>query len=434
MLCPVCGDPEPLDLVRGELSPWECRSPQPDLLKHCPDCGKLFKMDAHQCDRAACRGIALKAPPSTWSDAHGGVQRRRSVNVEAGREFEAPPDEITEWPMTFRADIGDTLISAYGRLYFDCDPNVQSYRGTNRMVGGPFPAFPRAEPTAIIAHSGYLAVLGDTKVFLLDANEPVDLVQLDWSASAQMIADEEWWLIGELGIARLSLNSAIAGDSPEVLLAEDFSHALPPVRLGEGQPWLMMPGGRHFVVMPSDEVRELPPLPPEENHFAAFTSNGYAVSLANRAGNAGGIARIWTISALTAGEKPELLQLDFSLSHTWCAHGETAFLCATSGDLIQPILLDSPQYRVDALRLPQATGLQEIVWLDENPGKLLYKTAEGLLTLLDPDPNSQLKTPWNLAWNGGRLKSWVVWGQVIVTVLETSEGCRIVTIPRKRQE
>ena len=434
MACPVCGDAELIDLVQGGLSPWECRSPRPDLLKHCPDCGKLFKMDAHRCDQPGCRGTLLEVPPSTWADAHGGVQRRRIVNVAAGRLVEDPTEEVTVWPMILGHDIGDTLVSAYGRLYLDSDPNVQSYRGINQMVGDPFQAFPRAEPTAVLAHSGYLAVLGQRQTFLLDANEPVDLARLDWPAHAQMIADEDWWLIGEAGIARLSLNDAVAGKDPVVILAEDFSRALAPVRLAEGQPWLMMSDGRHFVVIPSDEVRELPQLPPEEEHFAAFASNGYAVSLANRQGNAGGVVRIWSIPGLIAGEEPETIHLEFPLTHTWCAHDEMAFVCATSGDLIQPIRLDSPQFRVDALRLPPATGLQEIVWLDETPGLLLFKTADGRFTLLDPDPRSQRRTPWNIAWNGGRPKSWVVWGEAIVAVMEKPEGCRLVTIPRKRQE
>ena len=300
MLCPVCEGAEPIDLVQSGSRPWECLSPQPDLLKHCPDCGKLFKMSVHRCDRPGCRGIALDVPPSAWADAHGGVQRRRIVNMASGRTGEKLTNEIVEWPIRFRADIGDTLISAYGRLYFDCDPNVHSYRGASQMVGSPFEAFPSSEPTAILAHSGYLAVLGDKNAYLLDANEPIDLARLEWSASAQMIADSEWWLVGEKGIARISLNDAVGGERPEVLVEEDFSHALAPVRIGEGQPWIMMRDGRHFVITASGEAREMPPLPADEEHFATFASQEFAVALANRSDNGGGVIRVWTILGLIA--------------------------------------------------------------------------------------------------------------------------------------
>jgi len=430
MPCPVCGGEAPVDLVHEGHSPWECNNGNRDLLKHCPDCGKLFKMDQHRCDQPSCRGRELSTPPSTWSDAHGGVQRRRQVSADNRSTRRRENQSIEVWPAAFRADIGDTPISAYGRLYLDCDPDVHSYRWGGAPVGAPFQAFPRGEPTGIVAHSGYVGVLGDAEAFLLEANEPIDVARFPSSANRQMIADDDWWLIGRDGIARLALRDAVQGDTPTVLAQGDFSDALPPVRLDGGLPWIIREDGHHFVVTPADDVVELPPLPQGEAPFGAFISGDRVAVLSNRPANAGGVVYIWETSSLLAGGPAMVLPLDFALLHTWCTFENTTYVCATSGDLIQPIRLDLPQFQADPLTLPASTRVREIVWLSASPGRILFLDSVGLFTLLDPDPSSREQTAWNGDWNGGAVKSWAVWGDAIVAVLEDADACRIVTIPR----
>ena len=433
MPCPSCGIS--VDLVHDGHSPSECASPQRDLLKHCPKCGKLFLMGEHVCDQPSCRNEKLDIPHSTWADAHGGVQRRRSIRQELTASVPGTP-QIVVFPDILQAEVGDTLISGYGRLYLDTDPNVRCYRDDGAravLAGAPFEAFPRSEATALLAHSGYVGVLGEEAAFLLDANNPVPQARVEVRATAQMIADDEWWLIGAEGVRRISLLDALNDQPAALLLSGEFDDVLPPIRLENGVVWLVLPTGRHFIFDASDQLCERPALPNGEHYFAAFTSDGFAVLLSNRADNAGGVVRAWTLAGLAAGAEPETRELDFSLLHTWCAQGNTAYVGAASGDTILQLRLEMLQFSNPPLILPPQTGLQEFVWLDESPGLLLYKTRDGKFRLFDPNGSGR-DLPWNSEWNGGSVKSWIVWSRNIVAIvhdtLDGAEISRLVTIPR----
>lgn len=426
MVCPVCGTGDSIALWGQNGAPTECVNPQHDLLKHCPDCGKLFGMDENHCDQPQCDGRQLEAPPSTWADADGGVQRRRLVRTTGWAQPLGQPEQedIVWWPMRLSREAGDTLVSAYSRLYLDSDPNVLGCRANgDRSV---FPnARPAPLPTAIVAHSGRVAVLSRQRAYLLDATNLTELVTVSFSATAQIIADGFWWLIGRAGIARVSLEDAAAGLDPDLIWSEPCDTALPPVRMGQGTLWVPMQDGRHVVVSPEGEVRMLDPLPEDEEPFAAFCTEKLAVLLSRRGGS-GSAVRAWSEAELMSGNSPsqEPRFWDFSLRKTWGAMGNTAYVCPAGGGRILQLRLDQLNYTSTEILLATDDPLDDMILLEN---KLLIRTRGGQFRVLDPE--TERAPLWNPMWNGGDVTSWTVWDRSIVAVLRESDHCRIVTIP-----
>ena len=428
MMCPVCGIGEALALWENGSAPTECANPQHDLLKHCPDCGKLFGMDDIYCDEARCDNRELEAPPSTWADVDGGVQRRRFVRT-TGWSLEnhaTARAEITPWNTRFSKDAGDTLISAYGRLYMDSDPNVLGCRGDGDLIEFQS-ARPMPWPTSIVAHSGRVAVLSRTSAYLLDATNLIDLFTLKTSSNAQIIADGYWWLMGKNGITRLKLEDAEAGLEPETIWSEPCDDALPPVRLEQGSIWIPMNDGRQVVVNLDANVTILEPLPDDEQPFGAFCTDGLAVLLSHR-GESGSAIRVWKLSALVGGDGPSQPPCfwDVKLRRTWGARDKTAYVCAANGHIVHRIRLEQLTYRSNEISVAADDPLEDLILLED---KLLIRTKNGQFRTIDAE--TERSELWNDAWSGRSIKSWAIWGDSIVAVLPESDHCRIVKIPRQ---
>jgi hypothetical protein len=453
MRCPSCSDDTLIPLVVDGHSAFECTNSPHHLLKHCPECGKLHSMDAHTCDQRACRNAELDAPTSSWADVHGGVCRRRLVKITKGLHSNSNRSEknaIATIAENLPNDIGDTIISAYGRLYLDNDPYISMYRPNSGGKQFPETIHPIPSDNAIAVHSGMVAVLGGTNAFLF-SSEGSTLANIEITAVNQLLLNNRWWLITDRDVYTLTHDEAKSVD-PYSTLVEQFQPVfqgthldiLPPVLIDDDHIWIVNKTGEYWILNPdgvvkegnlkscfNDNVGEIEVFGALRTSYPENIQEGSLVALCRiRQSGVGDICKL-QISNINKPDKHfNALEVKHRFLQTWCMSSTGIIHLVNDGELFS-FNIKTEGIAPSNLTFTSTESAKSLAYLEGESGYILAELNNGTFRIAST--NGSTWRSWNPEWDtdprSRRIYSWTIWGDSIVAVIRGDDGCQLVRIP-----